>query len=146
MVMAGGEGSRLRPLTSTRPKPLVPVVNRPILWHVLRLLQRHRIERADITLHYLADQITTAFAGAKDLQIPMNYSFEDKPLGTAGSVKAIESELSDTFLVISGDVVTDFDLTKLIEFHKKKGAIVTIALARVENPLEYGVVMPDDEG
>ena len=87
--MAGGEGSRLRPLTSTRPKPLVPVVNRPILWHVLRLLQRHKIESAQITLHYLADQITTAFAGAKDLNIPLNYSFEDKPLGTAGSVKAM---------------------------------------------------------
>ncbi|MFI5419948.1 MAG: sugar phosphate nucleotidyltransferase, partial [Nitrososphaerales archaeon] len=146
MVMAGGEGSRLRPLTSTRPKPLVPVVNRPILWHVLRLLQRHKIESAQITLHYLADQITTAFAGAKDLNIPLNYSFEDKPLGTAGSVKAIESELGNTFLVISGDVMTDFDLTKLIDFHKKQGATVTIGLARVENPLEYGVVLTDDDG
>ncbi|MDA4111249.1 MAG: sugar phosphate nucleotidyltransferase [Thaumarchaeota archaeon] len=146
VVMAGGEGSRLRPLTSTRPKPLVPVVNRPILWHVLRLVQKHDISEAHITLHYLADQITTAFARAKDLNIHLNYSFEDKPLGTAGSVKAIEQELSDIFLVISGDVMTDFDLTRLIEFHKKKGAMVTIGLARVQNPLEYGVVMTDPEG
>jgi len=144
--MAGGEGSRLRPLTSTRPKPLVPVVNRPILWHVLRLLQRHEIGEAYVTLHYLADQITTAFAGSKDIDIHLNYSFEDRPLGTAGSVKAIEDDLRGSFMVISGDVITDFDLSRLIEFHKKKGAIVTIGLARVLNPLEYGVVMTDPEG
>ncbi len=143
--MAGGEGSRLRPLTSTRPKPLVPVVNRPILWHVLRLLQKHGINQAHITLHYLADQITTAFSGSRDINLHINYSFEDRPLGTAGSVKAIEQELTDTFLVISGDVMTDFDLSRLIEFHKKSGATVTIGLARVQNPLEYGVVMTDSE-
>lgn len=144
--MAGGEGSRLRPLTSTRPKPLVPVVNRPILWHVLRLVQKHGVDEAFITLHYLADQITTAFSGSKDIDIRLNYSFEDRPLGTAGSVKAIEDDLTGTFLVISGDVITDFDLSKLIEFHKKKGAVVTIGLARVQNPLEYGVVMTDPDG
>ncbi|HXQ92851.1 MAG TPA: NDP-sugar synthase, partial [Nitrososphaerales archaeon] len=145
MVMAGGEGSRLRPLTSTRPKPLVPVVNRPILWHVLRLLQKHSIDEAHITLHYLADQITTTFSGSRDINLHINYSFEDRPLGTAGSVKAIEDQLTDTFLVISGDVMTDFDLTRLIEFHKKSGATVTIGLARVQNPLEYGVVMTDSD-
>lgn len=144
--MAGGEGSRLRPLTSTRPKPLVPIVNRPILWHVLRLIRRHGIEESYITLHYLADQITTAFAGSKDIDVRLNYSFEDRPLGTAGSVKAIEEALDGSFLVISGDVITDFDLSRLIAFHKKKGAMVTIGLARVQNPLEYGVVMTDPEG
>jgi len=146
IVMAGGEGSRLRPLTSTRPKPLVPVVNRPILWHVLRLLKKHSIAESFITLHYLADQITMAFGDGVDLGIKINYAFEDKPLGTAGSVKALEKELDDSFMVISGDVMTDFDISQLIAFHKKKGALVTIGLARVENPLEYGVVLTDAEG
>jgi mannose-1-phosphate guanylyltransferase / phosphomannomutase len=146
VVMAGGEGSRLRPITSTRPKPLVPVVNRPILWHVLRLLKRTGISESYITLHYLADQITMAFGNGSEIGIPINYSFEDKPLGTAGSVKAIEENLSDTFMVISGDVMTDFDLKELIDFHKKKGAAVTIGLTRVENPLEYGVILSDEEG
>ncbi len=144
--MAGGEGSRLRPITSTRPKPLVPVVNRPILWHVLRLLKRNKITDSYITLHYLADHITMAFGDGTDVGIPINYSFEDKPLGTAGSVKALEENLTDTFIVISGDVMTDFDLTQLIDFHKKKGAVVTIGLTRVENPLEYGVILSDEEG
>lgn len=146
VVMAGGEGSRLRPLTSTRPKPLVPVVNRPILWHVLRLLKKHSINESFITLHYLADQITTAFGNGSGIGTRINYSFEDRPLGTAGSVKALEGELRDTFMVISGDVMTDFDLGELISFHKKMGGVVTIGLARVENPLEYGVVLTNEEG
>jgi len=99
-----------------------------------------------VTLHYLADQITTALSGSTDFKININYSFEDRPLGTAGSVKAIEHDLSGTFMVISGDVITDFDLSRLIEFHKKKGAMVTIGLVRVPNPLEYGVVMTDPDG
>ena len=144
--MAGGEGSRLRPITSTRPKPLVPVVNRPILWHVLRLLKKNNFSEANVTLHYLADQITMAFGDGSGIGIPINYSFEDKPLGTAGSVKAIEDSLSGSFLVISGDVMTDFDLSGLVAFHKKKGSDVTIGLTRVENPLEYGVILSDDEG
>ena len=143
--MAGGEGSRLRPLTSTRPKPIVPVVNRPILWHVLRLLKRHGIKESYVTLHYLSDQITTAFANQRDIGVNINYSFEDKPLGTAGSVKAIQEKLNGAFLVISGDVLTDFDLTELIKVHKKKGALVTIGLAKVPNPLEYGVVLTDED-
>ena len=144
--MAGGEGSRLRPLTSTRPKPLVPVVNRPILWHVLRLLKKHGISECYITLHYLAEQITTAISGLGDFGMQINYSFEDAPLGTAGSVKILENQLKNTFLVISGDVMTDFDLSDLIAFHKKKGAMVTIGLARVPNPLEYGVILTDVDG
>ena len=144
--MAGGEGSRLRPITSTRPKPLVPVVNRPILWHVLRLLKRNDFTEANITLHYLADQVTMTFGEGKDVGIPLNYSFEDKPLGTAGSVKAVEESLSGTFLVISGDVMTDFDLSEIVAYHKKKGAAVTIGLTRVPNPLEYGVILSEEDG
>lgn len=144
--MAGGEGSRLRPITSTRPKPLVPVVNRPIIWHVLRLLKNHGFNESFITLHYLADQVMTLFGEQSHFGLPINYSFEDKPLGTAGSVKALESSLGGTFLVISGDVVTDFNLTELVNFHKQKGAAVTIGLAKVDNPLEYGVVLCDEEG
>jgi mannose-1-phosphate guanylyltransferase/phosphomannomutase len=146
VVLAGGEGSRLRPITSTRPKPLVPIVNRPILWHVLRLLKIHNFSESFITLHYLADQVMSAFADRGDLGLEINYSFEDRPLGTAGSVKALEANLKGTFIVMSGDVITDFDLSRLVSFHKKRGAAVTIGLARVENPLEYGVVLSDGEG
>lgn len=146
VVMAGGEGSRLRPITSTRPKPLVPVVNRPIIWHVLRLLKKHNFTESYITLHYLADQIMTAFGEQSNMGLPINFSFEDKPLGTAGSVKALEGSLNGPFIVMSGDVMTDFNLSELVSFHKKKGAGVTIGLARVENPLEYGVVLSDGEG
>ncbi len=144
--MAGGEGSRLRPITSTRPKPLVPVVNRPILWHVLRLLKKHQLSDTYITLHYLADQITMAFGDGSEIGAKINYSFEDKPLGTAGSVKVLEEDLKETFIVISGDVMTDFDLSELVDFHKRKGAVVTIGLVRVESPLEYGVVLTDGDG
>jgi mannose-1-phosphate guanylyltransferase/phosphomannomutase len=146
VVMAGGEGSRLRPLTSTRPKPLVPVVNRPILWHVLQLLKKNGFDNCFLTLHYLADQITSIFGDGSDYGISLQYSFEDRPLGTAGSVKILEDDLDERFLVISGDVMTDFQVSKLVDFHKKQGSAVTIGLARVENPLEYGVVMVNDGG
>lgn len=145
--MAGGEGSRLRPITANRPKPLVPVANRPIMEHIIELLKKHGITEIVSTLFYLADEITSAFDDGSDLGVSMSYSVEDTPLGTAGSVKKAEAQLrDDTFVIVSGDAMTDCDLTKAIAFHKEKGAVATLVLYRVPTPLEFGVVITDAEG
>ena len=113
VVMAGGEGSRLRPLTLARPKPMLPVVNRPVLGHILYLLKQHGIIDVVMTLQYLAAQIQDYFGDGKALGMNIEYVIEESPLGTAGSVKNAEALLTDDepFLVISGDALTDFDLT-----------------------------------
>lgn len=145
--MAGGEGSRLRPITAHRPKPLVPVGNQPIMEHILGLLRRHGIEEVVCTLHYLADEIQSYFDDGADFDLPIVYSVEDTPLGTAGSVKKAEHLLQDgTFVIISGDALTDCDLTKAIEFHRARKSLATLILYRVESPLEFGVVITDDDG
>ncbi len=147
VVMAGGEGSRLRPITANRPKPLVPVGNRPIMAHIIELLKAHGINEVVSTLYYLADEITSYFDDGSDFDVKMTYSIEDTPLGTAGSVKKAESELRDgTFVIVSGDAMTDCDLTKAIEFHRAKGSMATLILYRVPSPLEFGVVITDADG
>lgn len=147
VVMAGGEGTRLRPMTSSMPKPLLPVVNRPIMEHVLRLLKRHGLNETVVTVQFLASLVKNYFGDGEELGMELTYANEEKPLGTAGSVKNAEEALKDdTFLVISGDALTDFDLTDLINFHKEKGAMVTVCLTRVPNPLEFGITIVDEEG
>jgi len=146
VVMAGGEGSRLRPLTVNRPKPLVPICNRPIMHYIVELLKQHGCKKIISTLHYMADEIVAYFGDGSDHGVQMIYSMEDQPMGTAGSVKMCQKYLNDTFIIISGDSLTDFDLTEIVKFHKEKGSIATIALTRVENPLEYGVVITEEDG
>jgi mannose-1-phosphate guanylyltransferase / phosphomannomutase len=147
VVMAGGEGTRLRPMTSSMPKPLLPVANRPIMEHVLRLLKRHGLNETVVTVQFLASLVRNYFGDGEELDMELNYANEEKPLGTAGSVKNAEEALKDdSFLVISGDALTDFDLTELIDYHKRKGAFVTVCLTRVPNPLEFGITIVDDDG
>ncbi|MCR5662047.1 MAG: NTP transferase domain-containing protein [bacterium] len=146
VIMAGGEGTRLRPLTLTKPKPMVSLCNRPVLEYVLDLLKRHGIDTAIITLHYLAEDIVSYFGDGSDFGMKIIYSIEDEPLGTAGSVKNIEEYLDDTFLVLSGDALTDIDLGRVLAFHRENEAKATLTLFRVDNPLEYGVVITDDAG
>ncbi len=146
VVMAGGEGTRLRPLTTTRPKPMVPVVNRPVMEHIVRLLKRHGITEMTATLQYLPEVIQEYFGDGADFGVKMSYSIETLPMGTAGSVMEIREALDDTFIVLSGDALTDMDLTDLIRFHKRKGSVATLALTRVKNPLEFGVVITDSAG
>ncbi|MEM2851049.1 MAG: mannose-1-phosphate guanyltransferase [Candidatus Bathyarchaeia archaeon] len=146
VVMAGGEGTRLRPLTTARPKPMVPVVNKPMMEHVLELLLAHRFNELFVTLHYLPDAVRNYFGDGTDFGAKITYSIEEKPLGTAGGVKRLEQLLEGTFLVISGDVLTDINLSEIVKFHKKRGAIATITLSRVPNPLEYGIVITNAEG
>ncbi|MGO8670357.1 MAG: sugar phosphate nucleotidyltransferase [Capsulimonadaceae bacterium] len=147
VVMAGGEGTRLRPLTSNRPKPLVPILNKPCMQHTIELLKRHGITDIVVTLYYLADEIEGYFGDGSDLGVNLIYTVEDSPLGTAGSVKKAEEYLKDdTFVIVSGDALTDFDLGKALSFHRNRGSVATLVLQHVENPLEFGVVITDDEG
>lgn len=148
VVMAGGEGSRLRPLTINRPKPMVPIANRPVMGHIVELLKRHNINEIVATLQYRAADIENFFGDGSNAGVTMHYSIESRPLGTAGSVKFSEKYLSrdEPFLIISGDALTDFNLTEIIDFHKRVGAAVTITLYRVPNPLEYGVIIVDGQG
>ena len=147
VVMAGGEGTRLRPMTASMPKPLLPIVNKPIMEHVLRLLQRHGITETVVTVQFLASLVRNYFGDGEELGMVLHYATEDAPLGTAGSVKNAEHLLTDgTFLVISGDALTDFDLTDLMKFHHDKGALVTVCLTRVPDPLEFGITIVDDDG
>ena len=145
--MAGGEGSRLRPLTSRLPKPLAPVANKPVMEHIIDLLKRHGITEVVATLHYLADEIESYFGDGSAFGVKMHYVVEDTPLGTAGAVKMASHYLhDDTFLIISGDALTNIDLGAMLERHRSTQAAATIALQRVANPLEYGVVVTDDHG
>ena len=144
--MAGGEGSRLRPLTINRPKPMVSLVNQSCLGHLFDLLKRHGITEATLTLQYLASMIQDAYGDGSGIGMHLRYSVEETPLGTGGSVRQIGDALDDTFLVISGDALTDFDLSAVIAFHRAKGAAVTITLTRAPDPLEYGVVITDADG
>ncbi len=144
--MAGGEGSRLRPLTINRPKPMVSIVNKPCLGHIFDLLKTHGIHDAFVTLQYLASQIQDSFGDGGSVGMRLRYSVEETPLGTGGSVRQIGDRLDGTFVVISGDALTDIDLSKVIAFHKEKKAAVTLTLYHVPNPLEYGVVITNDDG
>ena len=144
--MAGGEGTRLRPLTSNQPKPMVPIVGKPCMEHILELLKRHGLEDVIVTVAFLPQAIRSYFGGGETLGLAIEYSVEESPLGTAGSVRLASDRLDDTFLVISGDALCDVDVTDLIRFHREKGAAVTIGLKSVDNPLEFGIVVTDDEG
>ena len=146
IVMAGGQGTRLRPLTSNQPKPMVPVVNKPTIQHILELVQRHGINDVIMTLAFLPRLIRNHFGDGGSLGMHIEYTVEETPAGTAGSIRLAKDMLDETFLVISGDALTDFDLTSVIDFHKQREALITIALKSVENPLEFGVVIVDDEG
>lgn len=146
VVMAGGEGSRLRPLTVGRPKPMVPIVNKPVLGHILDLLKHHGIEDVVITLQYMPTAIQDYFGDGSSLGMRLTYAIEDSPLGTAGGVKNAARHLDDTFLVISGDALTDFDLQAMLDFHRNAQALATLALCHVKDPQQYGVVITDDEG
>ncbi len=145
--MAGGEGTRLRPMTANQPKPLLPVANKPIMEHVLHLLKQHGFSETVVTVQFLASLVRNYFGDGEDFGMSLQYATEEMPLGTAGSVKNAEDELrSGPFVVISGDALTDIDLTALVDYHKKQGALVTVGLTRVPNPLEFGIIIADEDG
>jgi len=146
VVMAGGEGTRLRPLTSNQPKPMVPIVGKPCMEHILELLREYDLTEVIVTVAFLPQAIRGYFGDGETLGMQIGYSVEESPLGTAGSVRLATKQLDETFLVISGDALCDVDLGALIAFHKDRGAAVTIGLKAVDNPLEFGIVVTDEEG
>lgn len=144
MVMAAGKGTRLRPVTDLVPKPMAPVANRPVVDHILRLLKRHGITEVVLNLHHLPEAITGYLGDGAALEMDIRYSHEPELLGTAGGVKKNEDFLgTGTFLIMSGDALTDIDLTELLAAHKRNGAIATIAVKEVADPSQYGVVVTD---
>ena len=147
VIMAGGEGTRLRPLTANTPKPMLPLANRPIMEHIVHHVRRHGITDIVVTVQFLASQVRNYFGDGSDMGVDLTYATETTPLGTAGSVRnAAEQLRGGTFLVISGDALTDIDLEAVIDFHRRRGAMATVALKRMENPLEFGIVITREDG
>ncbi|MGE5328302.1 MAG: sugar phosphate nucleotidyltransferase [Deltaproteobacteria bacterium] len=146
VIMAGGEGTRLRPLTCNIPKPMVPIMNKPIMQHIIELLKKTNLTDIAVTLQYMPEIIRSYFENGSQFGVSLKYYIEQYPLGTAGSVKNAQDFLDDTFIVISGDALTDIDLNKAIEFHKANKSIATLVLTKVKVPLEYGVVVTDNDG
>lgn len=146
VIMAGGEGTRLRPLTSNAPKPMLPLANRPMMEHILGLLKRHGFDEVVVTVAFMARAIRTYFGDGSEFGVKISYATEDTPLGTAGSVRNAMDQLDERFLVISGDVLTDVDLSAIVKSHEDNDALATIGLVRVENPLEFGIVITRDDG
>ena len=146
VILAGGQGTRLRPLTSNQPKPMISVANRPLMEHIVDLLREHGFKECVVTLQFLPTIIANHFGDGSDWEVNMNYVTEESPLGTAGSVRNAMHLLNETFVIVSGDALTDIDLTECLKFHKSKDAMVTIVLKSVENPLEFGIVVTDEDG
>ncbi len=146
VIMAGGEGTRLRPQTSNLPKPMLPLVGRPMMEHIVSLLRRHGITDIVVTVAFMPNAIRNYFGDGSELGVRMVYATEETPLGTAGSVRNARDELDERFLVISGDVLTDIDLTAVVDFHEKNQSMATLALCPVENPLEFGIVITREDG
>lgn len=145
VIMAGGSGSRLRPLTCDLPKPMVPVLNRPVMHYTVDLLKKHGIQEIAVTLAYLPRAVKDYFEDGADFGVRLQYFVEETPLGTAGSVKNAAGFLPGTFVVISGDALTDLDISQAVAFHKERGSQATLVLHRQQIPLEYGVVITDNE-
>lgn len=146
MILAGGVGSRLRPMTCARPKPMMPVMDRPVMEYAVRLLKRHGVEQIGATLCYLPEQICAYFGAGDRFGVQMHYFLEKEPLGTAGGVRAARDFLDETFFVLSGDGLTDCDLSAALRFHREKKAMATIVLKEVRMPTEYGVAVTAQDG
>jgi len=146
VVMSGGFGIRLRPLTVNLPKPMVLLFNQPILIHLLNLLKSYGLKEIVMLLYYQPEIITNYFADGEKYGLKIKYYLPKGDLGTAGSVKFAQEDLKNTFLVISGDLFTNFDLGKAVEFHLEHKALVTVVLTRVADPLPYGIVVTKENG
>ncbi len=145
VILAGGEGTRLRPLTCNIPKPMVPILNTPFLEHMIGYLQAHRVSEVILALSYLPGSIQEHFGDGSAWGIRLTYVVEKTPLGTAGAVKNAAGHLDDTFLVFNGDTFTDIDLTSMIAFHRQRHAVASIVLTPVSDPTRYGVVEMDHQ-
>jgi mannose-1-phosphate guanylyltransferase/phosphomannomutase len=145
VVMAGGFGTRLRPITENLPKPMAYVANRPMMEHVVQLLKRAGITDLEVLLYFYPEKITSYFGSGDPWDVRISYISAETDYGTAGAVKNAEDRIDGTFLVISADIITDIDLSRAIEFHRDRKAAATIVLTRVPNPLQYGIVITEDD-
>ena len=146
LILAGGKGTRLRPLTVYTPKPIVPFVNRPFLLYQIEILRRAKIEDITLSLSYQPDKIEHLLGYGMEYEVNLRYLTEPSPMGTGGAYKFAENEIRETTIVFNGDILTDLDIGKVIEFHKQKKAEATIVLTPVENPAAYGLVETDSDG
>lgn len=146
VILAGGEGTRLRPLTATRPKPLLPVLGVPCIEYVIRSLADAGVEHMFLACGYRSEDIRTALGDGGRFGVEIEMAFEKEPMGTAGAVKLLEDRLDGTFVVGSGDTLTDADLGDLIDFHFRKGAEATMGLTEVERPEHFGIVGVSPDG
>ncbi len=146
IILVGGEGTRLRPLTFDIPKAMVPVLNRPFLEHTTAYLKKFGVKDVILALSYLPGSIQDYFGDDSGLRVQLTYSVESSPLGTAGAVKNVEQYLGSTFAALNGDVFTDLDIADMLAFHRHKGAKATIALTWVDNPCAFGVVETNSDG
>jgi NDP-sugar pyrophosphorylase family protein len=143
VILAGGKGTRLKPYTTVFPKPLMPINDKPILEIVIRQLKLHGFGEVIITVGHLSELIITFFGDGSKFGVEIDYSREDKPLGTAGGLGLIKKELNETFLMMNGDVLTTLDFSDLVNYHKRNGAIATIALNKRDVYIDFGVVEVD---
>jgi mannose-1-phosphate guanylyltransferase len=146
MILAAGLGTRLRPITYAMPKPMVPVLNRPVMEHIVRLVARHGFTEAVANLHWFPETIEGHFGDGSAFGIDLNYSREEQLLGTSGGVRNAADFLGDSFLVISGDALTDIDLKAMAEFHESHDGIATLATKRVTDTTQFGVVITGEDG
>lgn len=146
LILAGGKGTRLRPLTVYTPKPIVPVVNRPFLLYQIEVLRRAGITDITLSLSYQPDKIQQILGNGSEHGVTLRYNTEPSPLGTAGAYRFAMDGISETTVVFNGDILTNIDIAKLIEFHKEKGAEATISLVRVDDPTRYGLAEADTDG
>lgn len=146
IILAGGLGTRLMPLTQELPKPMIPVLNKPLMEYSVELLRDSGINDIGVTVMYLPQYIKNYFGDGKKYDVNIKYIDEKTPMGTAGSVKLCEDMIDDTFVVLSGDALTNVNIQKIYKYHKTMNADVTIVLCKHENPLEYGVVLTETDG
>ena len=147
VVMAGGFGTRIQPLTNSRPKPMLPIINKPMMEHTMMTLKGLGITEFIVLLYFKADVIKEYFGDGSDFGITITYVLPDDDYGTAGAVKLAQKHIGDdNFIIISGDLVTDFDFQKIFDYHASKNSKLTITLTSVDNPLEFGVVIADENG
>ena len=146
MVLAAGLGTRLRPITYEMPKPMVPVLNRPVMEHIVRLLGGHGFTETIANLHWFPELIEAHFGDGSDFGVELSYSREERLLGTAGGVRGAAEFLGDSFLVISGDALTDIDLGAMRDFHSSHDGIATLATKRVEQTSQFGVAITGADG
>ncbi len=146
VVLAGGRGTRLQPLSMSTPKPMLPLFSKPVVEHSIELLRKHGIDEIILAISADTREIIEHFGDGKEWGVRIRYSIETEPQGTAGAVKLLQPHITDTFLVVSGDTITDFDLTAAIDFHRTRSALATILIHEMDDPSDYGIVQHESDG